>query len=215
MRKILLAGCCGVAMMVSGPGFGQTPPPAPVPPPAAPAPIVPPAAPPPATSSADDRARMEAEDRTRAAENWIADRADAELAQLKVRLRLSGEQDAQWSGFHAAMRDMMIAEGRATQEWEMRREDEQRRERDMREERRRDSRDERRFGDGGNRRADDREMRGEDRLDEIAALREEADSMTRRAENLRKIADAADPLYRSLDDRQRQRLMRFLSASLH
>jgi hypothetical protein len=51
-----------------------------------------------------------------------------------------------------------------------------------------------------------KEEKGEDAL---AHLRARADGMTRRAAELRKLADAAEPLYQSLSDDQKHRL-RFL-----
>ena len=42
--------------------------------------------------------------------------------------------------------------------------------------------------------------------DPVARLRERADNMTASATALKKIADAADPLYKTLDDGQKRRL---------
>lgn len=42
--------------------------------------------------------------------------------------------------------------------------------------------------------------------DPIERLRARADGMSKRAEGLKRLADAAEPLYRSLDDGQRRRL---------
>jgi hypothetical protein len=42
--------------------------------------------------------------------------------------------------------------------------------------------------------------------DPVARLRERADNMTASAAAMRKIADAADPLYKTLDDGQKRRL---------
>jgi len=41
--------------------------------------------------------------------------------------------------------------------------------------------------------------------DAIARLRDGADAMTARAANLKKLADAAEPLYKSLDESQKHR----------
>jgi hypothetical protein len=49
-----------------------------------------------------------------------------------------------------------------------------------------------------------REQRGSE--DAIARLRARADAMTERATGLKKLADAAEPLYRSLSDDQKRRL---------
>ena len=44
-------------------------------------------------------------------------------------------------------------------------------------------------------------------VDQVARLRERADRMAETATALKKIADAADPLYKTLDDSQKRRLM--------
>ncbi len=44
-------------------------------------------------------------------------------------------------------------------------------------------------------------------VDQVARLREQADRMAETAAALKKIADAADPLYKTLDDGQKRRLM--------
>jgi hypothetical protein len=45
---------------------------------------------------------------------------------------------------------------------------------------------------------------------EVQALRNEADRLSRRADDLKKLADAAQPLFSSLDDPQRRLLMVFI-----
>jgi len=56
-------------------------------------------------------------------------------------------------------------------------------------------------------RADRRATRGDARRggDAMARLRQGADAMTARATGLKKLADAAEPLYKSLDDGQKRR----------
>jgi zinc resistance-associated protein len=54
-----------------------------------------------------------------------------------------------------------------------------------------------------------REHAKEEKEDAIARIRARADAMTQRAAELRKLADAAEPLYQSLSDDQKHRL-RFL-----
>lgn len=57
------------------------------------------------------------------------------------------------------------------------------------------------------RRAQMQERRGgAEPRDAIALLRNRADTMTERAAGLKKLADAAEPLYKSLDDGQKRRL---------
>lgn len=48
---------------------------------------------------------------------------------------------------------------------------------------------------------------------EIHALRDEADGFSRRADDLKKFADAAQPLFSGLDDPQRRRLMVFIRSN--
>jgi hypothetical protein len=48
--------------------------------------------------------------------------------------------------------------------------------------------------------------RGPDNVDPVARLRDRADTMAASAAAMKKIADAADPLYKSLDDGQKRRL---------
>jgi hypothetical protein len=52
------------------------------------------------------------------------------------------------------------------------------------------------------------------RLDDIDEMRREADAYTVQATELRQIADAAQPLYDTLDDRQRHRLLQFVREDL-
>ncbi len=48
--------------------------------------------------------------------------------------------------------------------------------------------------------------RKDEKVDAIARIRARADAMTQRAADLRKLADAAEPLYQSLTDDQKRRL---------
>ena len=52
------------------------------------------------------------------------------------------------------------------------------------------------------------------RLDDIDEMRREADAYTVQAAELRQIADAAQPLYDTLDDHQRRRLVQFVREDL-
>jgi hypothetical protein len=60
--------------------------------------------------------------------------------------------------------------------------------------------------DRANARMQAREDDAQNREDPVARLRERADNMSARAAALKKIADAADPLYKTLDDGQKRRL---------
>ena len=60
----------------------------------------------------------------------------------------------------------------------------------------------------------ERDARSNTRLDDIAEMRREADALAAQSANLRQISDAAKPLYDSLDDRQRRRLVQFVHNDL-
>jgi hypothetical protein len=113
------------------------------------------------------------------AEN-IAAFTDARIAGLKAGLKLTAEQEKNWPALETAMRD--LAKQRAD-----------------------------RAKARADRRAERREARknGADKAtsqrDFIAGLRQGADAMSERAGDLKKLADAAEPLYKSLDDGQKRR----------
>jgi hypothetical protein len=136
-----------------------------------------------------------------------ADRADARIAILKADLRLSADQDQHWGGLESALRDIAakrskslaashdLQTGRTTSNAPVApdtsiTEDEERRDTDS-------ERDAHRA-----------------RLDDIDEMRREADAYTVQAVDLRQIADAAQPLYNTLDDRQRHRLVQFVREDL-
>ena len=135
------------------------------------------------------------------------DRADARIAILKADLRLTPEHAQHWSGLQSALHDIAVRRAKmwvASSELQTGRassnapvapdtsitEDEQRR-------------------DAGSER-DARKAR----LDDIDEMRREADAYTVQAADLRQIADAAQPLYDTLDDRQRHRLVQFVREDL-
>ena len=135
------------------------------------------------------------------------DRAEARIAILKADLRLSSDQAQHWAGLESALRDIVakraktlaashdLQTGRASSSAPVApdasvTEDEQRRDADS-------ERDARRA-----------------RLDDIDEMRREADAYTVQAADLRQIADAAQPLYDTLDDRQRHRLVQFVREDL-
>ena len=136
-----------------------------------------------------------------------ADRAEARIAILKADLRLSSDQAQHWASLKSALRDIVakrakssaasndLQTGRAssnapvapdTSITEDEKEQGARLERDAR----------------------------KARLDDIDEMRREADAYTVQAADLRQIADAAQPLYDTLDDRQRHRLVQFVREDL-
>lgn len=108
----------------------------------------------------------------------VAAFTDARIAALKAGLRLTAEQEKHWPAVEAAIRD--LAKERAE-----------------------------RMKEFAERRAERREVRRSDNArpapDAIGRLRRGADALATRATALKKLADAADPLYQSLDQDQKRR----------
>ena len=135
------------------------------------------------------------------------DRAKARIAILKADLRLSADQAQHWAGLESALNDIAakrakrwaasndLQTGRASSNVPVApdtsiTEDEQRRDTDS-----------------------ERDARNA-RLDDIGEMRRDADAYTVQAAELRQIADAAQPLYDTLDDHQRHRLVQFVREDL-
>jgi len=119
---------------------------------------------------------------------------DAKIAAVKAGLQLTPDQEKLWPPVEAAVRDfakqrMALANARASER------DARRAERDQRE------------ADRGPRDQSPKDQAANDPArDPIARLRDRADRMAATATGLKKIVDAADPLYKSLDDGQKRRL---------
>lgn len=92
---------------------------------------------------------------------------DARIAGLKAGLRLTPDQEKNWSAYENALRD--ISKTRAEQRTAMR---------------------------------ERRESRSDD---PIARMRRQAEMMTNAGATLKRLADAQEPLYQSLDDSQKKR----------
>jgi hypothetical protein len=135
------------------------------------------------------------------------DRAEARIASLKADLRLSADQAQHWAGLESALNDIAakrakrwaasndLQTGRASSNAPVApdtsiTEDEQRRD------------------------TDSERYARHARLDDIDEMRRKADAYTVQAADLRQIADAAQPLYDTLDDRQRHRLVQFVREDL-
>ena len=150
---------------------------------------------------------MAQRDRNPPSASQIADRIDARLAKLKADLRLSDDQNKNWGSVQSALHDIGV--NRANRLLQ----------RDQPADAQRDAnapRDPNAPRDASApppaRDANDRD-RDRDRSrtpDEIDRMRREADYLTDRAADLRKLADAAGPLYGSLDDGQRRRFIQYL-----
>ncbi len=124
------------------------------------------------------------------ADNQVANDVDARIAQLKSSLRLTPDQEKNWSGAQTALHDFGILQFKRRTDDGMRRYDRHNRY---------DRHD--RY---------DRASQNE-RPDDIALMRKKADRLTEKAESLKTLANAAEPLYSVLDDRQKQKLMSFIS----
>ncbi len=116
--------------------------------------------------------------RARATAEDVAAFADARLAGLKAGLKLTAEQEKHWPALEAAIRE--AAKQRSDRMAERFKTREERREA---------------------RSAD----KPRERPDAIERLRRGADAMTKRGASLKSLADAAEPLYKSLDDGQKRR----------
>jgi hypothetical protein len=135
------------------------------------------------------------------------DRAEARIAILKADLRLSSDQAQHWASLESALRDIVakraknsaasndLQTGRASSNAPVAPDTSITK--DEKEQGARSERDARKA-----------------RLDDIDEMRREADDYTVQAADLRQIADAAQPLYDTLDDRQRHRLVQFVREDL-
>ena len=115
---------------------------------------------------------------------------DAKIASVKAGLQLTPEQEKLWPPVETAVRDFAkqrtaLANARASER------DARRAERDQK---------------GTQDRAPGDKAAADQSVDPVARLRERADRMAETAAGLKKIADAADPLYKTLDDSQKRRL---------
>ena len=130
------------------------------------------------------------------------DRAEARIAILKADLRLSADQAQHWAGLESALNDIAakrakrwaasndLQTGRASSNASVAPDTSITEDVDS-----------------------ERDARNA-RLDDIGEMRRKADAYTVQAANLRQIADAAQPLYDTLDDHQRHRLVQFVREDL-
>jgi zinc resistance-associated protein len=109
----------------------------------------------------------------------VAAYTDARIAALKAGLKLTPAQEKNWPAVETALRD--LAKDRAARM-------------KARAERRQARHEARRGGDNA-----------QPRLDAIARLRRSAEALTTRGAALKRLADASEPLYNSLDDSQKHR----------
>jgi hypothetical protein len=170
------------------------------------------------------RGRGNREVRNPVTTNQIVDQADARIATLKANLRLTSDEDKNWDGFQSALHDIAVQRANT---WN-----------NIHEQRTVASGNpqapvQQPDANAGNAAADnsaatkseaqnppnnalndntasDTNNTTKNTPSAIDNLREEANALNRRADELKKIADAAQPLYASLDDTQRRQLMTFI-----
>jgi hypothetical protein len=124
--------------------------------------------------------------------NQIGDEVDARIAKLKADLRLTDDQSKNWGSLQTALHDIAVT--RANRELQPRQAPQAPR-----------------GGRAAEQQADDDERSNVP--DEIERMRKEADFLADRATDLRKFADAAGPLYSSLDDGQKRRFIQYLRSA--
>ena len=129
-----------------------------------------------------DRGPRQADRASGPTDNQIANEADARVARLKASLQLTVDQENSWPRLQQALRDYGVTKLREKAQ--------------VNEDR------------GGRRRRGDRPAEAQQPDNDIVLMRKEADSLSANAAALRKLADAADPLYQALNDRQRRLLVR-------
>ena len=129
------------------------------------------------TQSQPNTSAVTQADRNGPPANQISNEVDARIAQLKASLRLTADQEKNWTGLQSAIHDYGIAEFKQPMTGRSAR------------------------GDGNR----------ADRPNDITRMRNNAEEMTVRAVAMKKLADAAEPLYNGLDDSQRGKLFQFLS----
>lgn len=131
----------------------------------------------------------------------IADAVNARIAVLKADLRLSGEQQGHWGQLETALRETAIARSKQRMEREARAMAERE---EFREQMRR-WRDEQRNRAEGTPRGEPPQRPWQ--MSDLEGMKAQAQVMAARATEMQRIADAASPLYTTLDERQRRMLM--------
>lgn len=110
-----------------------------------------------------------------------ANEVDARIAELKANLHLTADQEKNWAGLQTALHDYGVGQSKNAME-----------------------------GANPPSRREREEQGQNERPNDIARMRTMADDLAARAASMKKLADAAEPLYTSLDDRQRKELSQFL-----
>ena len=140
-------------------------------------------------------------------DNQLADEANARVALLKASLRLTPEQEPKWAGLEPVLREIMVGRMKANAAADTRRHAEMQMQRER-------WRDRHTWSDmqtppGQPPQAAPPPPQMPQQMGELARMRAEADRLAKRASEMRSIADAAEPLYAMLDQRQRGTLLGF------
>ncbi len=122
--------------------------------------------------------------RTGPSDNQIANDVDARIARLKADLQLTSDQEKSWSGLQTTLHDYGVGEFKNVVAGRSARMD-----------------------------REDQSQRN-DHPNDIVLMRDEAAELNSRAASLKKLADAAEPLYGSLDDRQKHQLVQFMKTQI-
>lgn len=147
-------------------------------------------------SSAVGRDRRDRDEMSGSTANQIVDRADARIARFKADLRLTPDQENNWSAVQTAFHD--IAQRRADRMLKLRKQ-------------KTTTTPEAQHPDAKEGKTQDGKVPGNQDWTTIDEMRLQADTLSASAEDLRKIADATGPLYDSLDSSQRRSFGAFIS----
>jgi LTXXQ motif family protein len=121
------------------------------------------------TALAGSAVARDRSDRPELTANQMTDQAAARAAELKADLRLTPDQDKNWSAFEVAVVETWKNQTEQRLAWR------------------------------------DAHAKQQDNVDMIEEMRKEADAQIDRANARKKLADASQPLYNSLDDQQKRR----------
>jgi hypothetical protein len=138
----------------------------------------------------------------------IGDQVDARIAKLKADLRLNDDQSRNWGGVQTALHDIGVNRANRFYQREQPAADTQRDANAPPPSRDANAPPPARDANAPPSDARDRNRRG---MPDIAEyMRREADDLSGRAADLRKLADATGPFYGSLDDAQKRRFIEYL-----
>jgi hypothetical protein len=148
-------------------------------------------------------------DRGQPSVGQIADQIDARIAKLKADLRLNDDQSKNWGGVQSALHDIGINRANRYLQRDQAAADTQRDVNAAAPPRDANAPPPPRDANAAPP-ADARERERSRTPDVAEFMRREADFLSNRASDLRKLADATGPFYSSLDDKQKRRFLDYL-----